>query len=103
MDQQKIADKLLSLFSNYHPGWTLIAMDTFSFGWSDKDSSFTKLLYDPPSKSRVDGKELDLYNIDSQWGYWGAHAWIMQSHRVSQFLAHMGSHPTVTADWYPKL
>lgn len=107
IDVQNLVESLDKLFKTSKRTWPLIAFDTF--GSQAKDDAkqvqhrikHSEMSYAPIEDLAAGG--LQLYSISHAWGYWGAHAWLVDALHLKRFVEFYSDLHTLPVDWIPKV
>lgn len=94
IDTQSLTKSLTSLLQASRHHWPLVAFDTFS--------SVNDPTKHPPKEDLASGG-LPLYSISHAWGYYGAHAWLLDAQHADRFAQFVSGLHTVPVDWVPKV
>lgn len=86
-------NQLLTFLRNFPHQWTLVALDTFSARSFPEDDEFTR--------NASQGLNLRAMSATRNT-YWGAHAWLIHSHKVAKFLELFEKTPAIPIDWITK-
>lgn len=105
MDVSGLVESMARLLKMSKRTWPLIAFDTFGNQAKDLAKNIAVRHAEgaqAPAEDLVAGG-LQLYSISHAWGYWGAHAWLLDALHVGRLTDYYAHLHTMPLDWVPKV